>query len=154
MKNLTLLTAAFLCITAQAKLEKPNIILFFADDISAREIPIYGSTVWSKPDYGNTTNPDFRAQTPNLDRLANEGCWIKTTWAATICSPSRAQLLTGRYAHLTKWWHNGALGFSRDENGQKIVYPPYSSSPVQLGQVAKDAGYGTYCWKTQMKVMT
>ncbi len=149
---LSAITVSALCACAQAKPEKPNIILFFADDISAREIPIYNSSVWSKPGYGTTTNPEFRANTPNLDKLATEGCWIKTTWAATICSPSRGQLLTGRYGYQTKWWHNGALGYWRNKDGQKEVYPLYESSPVQLGQVAKDAGYRTY-WagKTQMK---
>ncbi|VGO22447.1 sulfatase-like hydrolase/transferase [Pontiella sulfatireligans] len=131
--------------------EKPNIILVFADDISARELPIYNSDVWSKPGYGNTDDPALRAQTPVLDKLAEEGCWIRNAWAATICSPSRAMMMTGRYAHLHKWWHNGDYGKSFDEQDRKITWPLYESSPVQLGQVAQQVGYGTY-WagKTQM----
>ena len=58
------------------KQTKPNIILIFADDISARELPIYGSTVWTAPDKSNTSDPKFRARTPVLDQLAREGCWF------------------------------------------------------------------------------
>lgn len=149
--NVILMGAVFLTgmsIHAQAK---PNIILVFADDISARELPVYHSNVWSKPGYGNTQDPVLRAQTPVLDTLAHEGCWIKTAWAATICSPSRAMMMTGRFAHLQKWWHNGDYGKTM-KDGHAIPWPLYESSPVQLGRVAHQAGYGTY-WagKTQMK---
>ncbi|MDW7692446.1 sulfatase-like hydrolase/transferase [Flammeovirgaceae bacterium SG7u.111] len=137
---------------AKAQSKKPNIILIFADDISARELPIYGSTVWSPaPQGGNTSDPKFRAKTPVLDKLANEGVWIKTTWAATICSPSRAMMMTGRYAHLHKWWHNKDKGQWTNKKGKKETIPLYESSPHTIGHVAKAGGYATY-WagKTQM----
>ena len=72
-------------------LDKPNIIVYFADDISAREIPVYGSSVWSDNLKGyNSTDPKFRAETPVLNKLANEGVWITNAWAATICPPPAA----------------------------------------------------------------
>ena len=62
---------------------KPNIILYFADDISAREFPVYGSSTWTAPDTSDTSDPACRAQTPVSDQLAQDGCWIKTAWAST-----------------------------------------------------------------------
>ena len=54
---------------ASAKSAKPNIIIVFADDISAREFPIYGSDTWSSPEAKNTSNEQYRAKTPILDKL-------------------------------------------------------------------------------------
>lgn len=136
----------------QARADEPNIILVFADDISAREFPVYGSNVWSDSKGNNSQDPADRAATPVLDKLARDGCWVTQTWAATVCSPSRAMMMTGRYAHRHKWWTNRDLGMSRDEIGRRRTWPLYESSPLLIGHVAQQAGYGTY-WsgKTQMK---
>lgn len=112
-------------------IDRPNIVLIFADDISARELPIYKSSVWSPPTGGDTSDPAFQAQTPVLDRMAQEGCWIKTAWAAVVCSPSRAMMMTGRYAHLHKWWSNKDKGKYVGENGKLTTWPLYASSPIQ-----------------------
>ncbi|TWT54947.1 Arylsulfatase [Rubripirellula amarantea] len=132
-------------------LDRPNIILVFADDISARELPLYGSSVWSPPTGGNTSDVAFRANTPALDQMANEGCWVETAWASVVCSPSRAMMMTGRYAHRHKWWNNKDKGRYLDAKGKPTVWPLYESSPVLIGHVAQRAGYATY-WagKTQM----
>ncbi|MEM6885854.1 MAG: sulfatase-like hydrolase/transferase, partial [Verrucomicrobiota bacterium] len=131
---------------------KPNIIVYFTDDISAREIPTYGSAVWSDNLTGkDSTNPAHRAFTPVLDRMAQEGIWITNAWAATICNPSRAMMMTGRYAHRTKWWHNGDRGVYKDPNGKWTTWPVFESSPLLISHIASQAGYRTY-WggKTQM----
>ncbi|QBG47511.1 sulfatase [Verrucomicrobia bacterium S94] len=148
---LVLLTAG--AVSVSAKLDKPNVVLVFADDISAREIPFYGSSVWSDAKGRDTQDMGYRAKTPVLDRLAEKGAWIRTAWAATVCSPSRAMMMTGRYANLHKWWHNGDLG-GIVENGKKTdwVVPLYVSSPLLIGHVAQKAGYATqWVGKTQMK---
>ncbi|KAM4702354.1 arylsulfatase D-like [Discoglossus pictus] len=65
------------------KSQKPNIVLFMADDLGIGDIGCYGN---------NTI------RTPNIDRLAKEG--VKLTQhiaAASLCTPSRAAFLTGRY---------------------------------------------------------
>jgi arylsulfatase A-like enzyme len=131
--------------------DRPNIIIVFADDISARELPIYGSSTWSPPVGGSTSDPQYRASTPVLDQLASEGCYIKTAWASVVCSPSRAMMMTGRFAHLHKWWGNKSKGQYIDEKGKQSNWPLYLSSPHQIGHIAQQAGYGTY-WsgKTQM----
>lgn len=139
-----------LCANAAA-FDKPNVILYFADDISAREVPVYGSSVWTDPYRENSSDPSCRARTPVLDQLASEGCWIKTAWVACVCNPSRAMMMTGRYAHIHKWWNNKDKGLGRDENGKLATWPVYQSSPLLIGHIARKAGYGTY-WagKTQM----
>ena len=134
-----------------AAAERPNIIIVFADDISAREFPIYGSSVWTKDKNVDTSDEAYRAQTPVLDQMAKDGCWVKTAWASVVCSPSRAMMMTGRYAHLHKWWNNSYKGRYIDDKGRATTWPLYMSSPLQIGHVAQQAGYATY-WagKTQM----
>lgn len=143
---LVLAPSSIFCATGQCQSNdpRPNIILIFADDISARELPLYGSNVWTSPNRADTTDPKFRASTPAIDQLAKQGCWIKTAWAATVCRPSRAMLMTGRYAHIQKWWNNGDVGVSQDSGGKLTAWPVYQSSPLLLGKVASDAGYGTF----------
>ncbi|MEM9253302.1 MAG: sulfatase-like hydrolase/transferase, partial [Planctomycetota bacterium] len=124
-------------------LDKPNIVIVFADDISARELPVYESSVWTRPGRVkdvNTTDPAYLAKTPVLDQMAEEGVAIRTAWSATICGPSRAMIMTGRYAHLHKWWHNNAKGKSPTGHWH---WPLYESSPLQIGHVAQQAGYAT-----------
>ncbi len=131
--------------------KKPNVILIFADDISARELPIYGSNQWTDNEGQTVRDPAFRAATPALSKIANEGVWLETSWSATVCAPSRAMLMTGRYASSHKWWHNRDFGMSTDEEGKEVIYPLYESSPNLIGHIAKKAGYDTF-WagKTQM----
>ena len=112
-----------MCPIISSAQDKPNIVVLFADDISAREFPIYGSSVWSKPEGGNTSEPEFRADTPVMEQIAREGCWIKNCWAATVSMPSRAQMMTGRYAHVQKWWHNKDLGTYCNEKGKEETWP-------------------------------
>src|SRR5690606_19374151 len=56
---------------------------------------------------GRFAHPD--ARTPNLDRLAREGAYLPAAFTVTpVCSPSRAELLTGRYGSevgITEWIH-------------------------------------------------
>lgn len=62
---------------------KPNIIVFLMDDVGMGDIGCFGNT---------TIN------TPNIDQLAKEGARLTQHIAHPICTPSRAALMTGRYA--------------------------------------------------------
>ena len=65
--------------------DRPNIILFIADDISWNDFGCYG-------------NP--AARTPHVDRLARSGIHFTEAYlTASSCSPSRASIITGRYSH-------------------------------------------------------
>jgi arylsulfatase B len=67
-------------INAQSS-ENPNIIIILADDLGWGDVGYHGSEIL----------------TPNIDRLASEGIILNRYYTATICSPTRAGLLTGRY---------------------------------------------------------
>lgn len=152
MKKTVMISAALLAASSFAK-PKPNVVVILADDISAREFPMYGSSVWTDVNRQTTSDPVFRAKTPVLDRLAQKGVFIKIAWGATVCSPSRAMLMTGRYASIHKWWNNGDLG-RMVRNGKRTndVIPLYSTSPMLIGHMAQQAGYATqWTGKTQMK---
>lgn len=78
-----LLIAAASCFAANA--DRPNIIFILADDVR-----------WD--DLGATGHPFVK--TPHLDRVAREGVMFRQAFATTvICSPSRANILTGLHTH-------------------------------------------------------
>ncbi len=95
------LLAAFLPVVAAAA-DRPNIVFVMADDHAAHAIGAYGSRV-------NTT--------PNIDRLAQEGLVMTNTFVTnSICTPSRAAILTGQYAH-----RNGVPVFNRFDSSRQTV---------------------------------
>ncbi len=132
--------------------EKPNIVVLLADDISAREFPIYGSDTWSnRMDGHDSQDINDRAKTPVMEQLVDKSCLISTCWSATVSMPTRGQLMTGRYAHITKWWHNGDQGRYKNAQGKQETWPLYESSPYMIGKIAQMGGYATaWSGKTQM----
>lgn len=73
---------------AQTKKKQPNIIYIMSDDHANAAIGAYGS--WLKP----------VVKTPNLDKLASQGVrFTRSMVTNSICTPSRAALLTGQYSH-------------------------------------------------------
>ncbi len=93
MKRLLILLALLAFASARAA-DRPNIIFIFSDDHAQHAISAYGSKV---------------NQTPHLDRLAKEGARFTRSFCInSICTPSRATLLTGQYSHI-----NGVPVFNR-----------------------------------------
>ena len=67
---------------------KPNIIVVLVDDLGFNQISSYG---------GGMANGKFK--TPNIDKLASDGVLCTNGYSSSpVCSPSRASLLTGRFA--------------------------------------------------------
>ena len=100
--------------TPTAAADRPNIIFIFTDDHTARALSAYGSTI---------------NQTPNLDRIANEGMRFDRCYVTnSICAPSRAVILTGKHSHL-----NGQLSNLETFNGQQQTFP----------KLLQQAGYET-----------
>jgi arylsulfatase B len=65
----------------KTKKNKPNILILLADDLGYGDVGFHGSDI----------------QTPNIDRLANEGVKLEQFYSCPMCSPTRAGLMTGRY---------------------------------------------------------
>src|SRR5690349_14529861 len=63
--------------------DKPNLVLILIDDLGYGDIGPFGSTL---------------NRTPNLDRMAREGTKLTSFYACPVCTPSRAQFMTGCYA--------------------------------------------------------
>jgi arylsulfatase A-like enzyme len=95
MKFSTGVVAAALAICslpASAAERPPNVIFFLIDDLGATDLGCCGSEFY---------------ETPNIDRLAREGVRFTQAYSAcTVCSPTRAAFLTGKYParlHITDW---------------------------------------------------
>ncbi len=116
--------------TAASK-RPPNVIVLMADDCSAREYACYG-------------HPTHK--TPTLDRLAETGVRFETCWCTPICSPTRAMIMTGRYAFRTRWWHNNMKPSGKEDDAD------FSRSHKIFAQPLKAAGYATaICGKWQLR---
>ncbi len=68
---------------ANSGLQKPNIVILLADDLGWNDVGYHGS----------------RISTPHIDQFAREGVELDRFYVAPWCSPTRAGLMTGRYAH-------------------------------------------------------
>ena len=65
----------------QCESKQPNILFILADDYGWHDIGYHGSEL----------------KTPNLDKLAGEGIKLENYYIQPICTPTRSQLLSGRY---------------------------------------------------------
>jgi len=102
--------------------QQPNIILILADDMGYSDIGCYGSEI----------------QTPNLDKLAQQGIRFTQFYNASVCCPTRSSLLTGLYQH------QAGVGCMVNDLG----YPSYqgylNTQCVTLAEALKYNGYNTY----------
>ncbi|WP_179004815.1 sulfatase family protein [Winogradskyella forsetii] len=75
---------------------RPNIVYIMADDHAEQAISAYGHPI------------SQLAPTPNIDRIANEGALFKNNFCTnSICGPSRAVVLTGKFSHVNGFRMNG-----------------------------------------------
>ena len=69
--------------------DRPNILFIMSDDHTSQAWGVYGSVL------------DPVIEAPNIDRLADEGCLLRNAFCTnSICTPSRATILTGQYSHI------------------------------------------------------
>lgn len=86
--------------------KRPNIIILFSDDHALQGISAYGSPY---------------IKTPNIDRLAKEGALYQNMFCTnSLCAPSRATLLTGKFSH-----KNGHKDNSTQFDASQNMYPKY-----------------------------
>tara|TARA_R110000850_G_scaffold23366_3_gene69117 strand:- start:1165 stop:2823 length:1659 start_codon:yes stop_codon:yes gene_type:complete len=87
---------------------RPNIVFVFSDDHATQAISAYGGRLAEV------------APTPNLDRIAAEGMmFTRCLVTNSICGPSRATILTGKYSHLNGFFQNEATRF----DGSQQTFP-------------------------------
>ncbi|MYH23877.1 MAG: sulfatase [Holophagales bacterium] len=101
----------------------PNFIIVFADDLGWGDLGSYGAPV---------------IRTPHLDRMAAEGQrWTNFYVTASVCSPSRAGLLTGRLPV-----RNGLYG-----DRARVLFPDFvggiQDEEITLAEALRDLGYAT-----------
>ena len=131
---------------------KPNIIYILADDLGIGDVSCYGSD---------------NNKTPIIDKLAQGGIRFTHGYTAPLCGPSRAMILTGRYAFRTGAVNQDMVGQIKPEN--EVLIPSvlktagYASAMVgkwsQFGLTPKDFGFDDYItfqgsgdyWATEKK---
>lgn len=91
--------------------QNPNIVLIMADDLGYETIGAYGSKMY---------------QTPNLDNMAKEGMLFSHCYSMPLCTPSRVQLMTGKYSF------RNYVGFGILDKNERT-----------FGHLMQDAGYKT-----------
>ena len=97
--------------------EQPNILFVMADDHTSQAWGIYGGIL---EDY---------VHTPNIKRLAEEGCVLDNCLVSnSICTPSRATILTGQYSHV---------------NGVKTLGRGFTTKHYHVAKLLSAAGYQT-----------
>ena len=115
---------------ADSSAKKPNVIFILVDDLGATDLSCFGSPFY---------------QTPNIDRLAHDGMKFTHAYSAcTVCSPTRASIISGRYPaelHLTDW----IAGHNRPK--AKLRIPDWAKQLTHdvptLPQALHAAGYTT-----------
>jgi len=112
-----------LAYTGLAVAERPNVVVILVDDMGWSDIGCYGSEIL----------------TPNIDALAQDGVRFSQFYNTGRCSPTRAALLTGHYAH--------QAGMGGLDNQVRPNHPGFqgkiADSSVTIAEVLGDAGYFT-----------
>ena len=112
--------------SAAEKNAKPNIILFFIDDMGWSDFSCFGNT---------------NASTPNVDRMAAEGIAFESFYVnSPICSPSRVSISTGTYPQ--RWKISSYLADRASNNSRGMANWLDPKAPM-LARSLKQAGYAT-----------
>ena len=102
----------------------PNVILIYADDLGRGLLSIEGQKI---------------IETPNIDRLANEGIRFENAYGSMFCAPARASLITGYHdAHGDKWNITSGGAFINISRGSLDQQQVESKINEQLGKVSQD----------------
>ncbi|MCQ6558420.1 sulfatase family protein [Paenibacillus mendelii] len=95
-------------------MKQPNILFIMSDDHASHAMSCYGSKINA---------------TPHIDRIASEGMLFENCFCTnSICSPSRAAILTGKYNHL---------------NGVKSIDEPFDGKQTTFPKLLQEGGYQT-----------
>ena len=117
-QTLASLAATLVCVSsllAQPP-RKPNVVVILTDDQGWGDLSLHG-------------NPNL--STPNIDAMARDGAEVEHFYVCAVCSPTRAEFLTGRY-HSRMGVHSTSTGGERFNHEEQTI-----------ADVFRDAGYAT-----------
>jgi len=125
MRNALLLLAALLSLAsplmAQDAAQKPNVIVFLSDDQGWGDLSINGNT---------------NLATPNIDSLAKNGAQFERFFVCPVCSPTRAEFLTGRY-HARGGVRGVSTGQERLDLDEKTIANTFKAAGYATGAFGK-----------------
>ena len=110
---------------------RPNVVLILADDLGWSDLGCYGADLH---------------ETPHLDRFARDGMRFTQAYAMSVCSPTRAALMTGKHAarvHITIWSEGSLKGPVNRRLLQADSLHDLPHSETTLARHLQDAGYLT-----------
>ena len=96
--------------------DQPNVIVILTDDQGWGDLSLNGNV---------------SIQTPHIDQLAGDGARFKHFYVSPVCSPTRAEFLTGRH-------HVRCGVYSTSEGGERV-----NADEIMIGEVFRNAGYRT-----------
>ena len=99
--------------------KQPNVVVILTDDQGWGDLSLHG-------------NPNL--STPNIDAMARDGAEIDRFYVCAVCSPTRAEFLTGRY-------HNRSGVYSTSAGGER-----FNSDEQTIAEVFREGGYATGCY--------
>ena len=106
-----------LCLCHEARgVEHPNVIVILTDDQGWGDLSLNGNV---------------SVETPHIDQLASDGARFQHFFVSPVCSPTRAEFLTGRH-------HVRCGVYSTSEGGERV-----NADEMMIGEIFKKAGYRT-----------
>lgn len=120
-----------------AQVAKPNIVFLLADDLGWADLGCYGADLH---------------ETPHIDRLASEGLRFTQAYAMSVCTPTRAAILTGKHAarlHMTVWRESSLNREAEAARSPRKLLPPATTSDLPqdettIAETLQAAGYVTF----------
>ena len=107
--------------TSPLEAAKPNVVIFLADDQGWGDLSLHGNT---------------NLETPHIDSLARDGAMFERFFACPVCSPTRAEFLTGRY-HPRGGVFNVTTGGERLDLDEKTIAQAFKAAGYATGAFGK-----------------
>ena len=107
--------------------KRPNVLVIIVDDVGFNDLSIFGSEI----------------ATPNIDALAAEGLLLTNFHVASMCSPTRAMLMSGTDSHIAGLGNMGEV-LAPNQKGQPGYEGYLNFRVAAMPELFKEAGYNTY----------
>src|ERR1051325_162050 len=116
--------------------KKPNIVILLADDLGWTDLAVNGTSLGNGSKYH---------ETPQLDRLAQQGMTFSSMYVQQNCTPTRAALMSGPYAPRPRMFNVDSLDRG-DRNS--VILPPQQTTilkpeAITMAETLQSAGYVT-----------